>query len=105
MSKNDKTIRKLKEENRQLREQNTDIEGRNSLLESENKILRHEKQKISQQLNNYRNADKNQLTSKEDFKISIPILVVLVGFSIAITYCSYKNETNTLGYKLAIFLF
>lgn len=60
---------------------------------------------LTQQIKNHSDADKNKLTPKEDFEISIPILIVRVGFSIAITYCSYKNVTNTLGYKLAIFSF
>lgn len=105
MTKGNKQLKKFKETIRQLKKEKKELADKYNIWAAENQRLQNKINELNQQLENYHNADKNQLTPKEDFKISMPTLTALLGLSIAITYLSFKNDTNTLGYVLAVISF
>lgn len=100
-----KKIKLQNEEIRQLKNEIIKLKNDNNNLLVTNDNLKNEITELKHHLQNYCDANKNQLTPKEDFKISMPVLTALLGLSIAITYLSFKNDTNTLGYILAVISF
>lgn len=105
MSKKNKEIRNRNEEIRILKKDLSELKTENNNLVLTNENLESKVNELTQQIKNHSDAENNKLTPKENFVISIPILIVLLVLSITITYFSYKNDTNTLGYKLAIISF
>lgn len=102
MYKENKTIKKQREEIRQLKKERTELKNENNVLVLENQKLQFKNQELEQQLKNYHTADKYQLTTKEDFKISIPFFTFIFITVIAITIILYKNDSSIYGYYLAV---
>lgn len=105
MSRESERNQRLKNENKNLRDQKETLENENRLLSLENEGLKQKSQSLWQQLESYKSAEENQLTVKEDLKISTLILLVLLVASIVITCNSFKYDTNKLGLILAVFSF
>lgn len=95
MAKKNRITKKLKSEIELLKKQNNDLTSNN--IELKNKI-----NNLEDELNQYRNEDTNQLTPKEDFIISLPMISLLLIMAITITFISYKNESSMIGFVLAI---
>lgn len=95
MAKDNKITKKLKSEIQLLKKQNNNLISNNTELK--NQIIN-----LEDELNQYRNEDTNQLTPKEDFIISLPMLSVLLIMAITITIISYKNESSIIGFVLAV---
>lgn len=102
MSKKNKEIRKRNEEIRILKKNLSELKTENNNLVLTNENLKNRINELKQQLKYYFDADKNQLTAKEDFKISMPFFVFIFATILIITFISLKNETTILGYHLAV---